>query len=681
MIDLNGAPLQDEATQPRRGGGGGGSGRISAEDIRERLNADVRGFVLWLYSGRAFLHRTEARIGNILGEAGTSLCIELSGNRVGQWYDHATDEGGDLISLYRGFMGYAGTQDFDRSLKEIAADYFHEIVLEQPAWQAARRTTPNEKIAVNKIKWGDKPREEEEVLGAPIATFNYLDADGNIIAAVTRYEPKTFRPWSFRVVDGEKKWMIGSPQVRPLYHLPEISKATEIVLVEGEGKADALAKFGVVTTSIMGGANAVDKTNWLPLAMKKICIWADNDAAGRAFAQAAIAKLTSIGCKIWVVPVPATKPEKWDCADCIKAGEDPMAILASAVEINGKPEGPPIYDYLDIRGIKSKPDPVWLIDGLVNERSLGFIYGPPGSLKTFIALGMALSFVTNQPKWWDRAINRNGAVIYLCREGVASLKFRIMAWEQFHSAETDDAPFFLIESNINFMKVEDINKLLVTVKAIVDKIQQPIAAVFVDTVSRVLPGAKENAQEDMSLFIAACDAVQQTFGCVVLGVHHTNKEGGFRGSTVMPGAGDFLIETRREAGAMTGSIFAAKIKDGEDGWEQGFRAEKIAVSSNKLSLVVVPVHDQGKREGVGWPDRTVCKEILAAIHDQWMSGKPWCYAANSSRAAVPNIAKRWNLKPDVAADILKTWTARDVIVEDIRDVHNHIKGYRKLCEI
>ena len=43
----------------------------------------------------------------------------------------------------------------------------------------------------------------------------------------------------------------------------------------------------------------------------------------------------------------------------------------------------------------------------------------------------------------------------------------------------------------------------------------------------------------------------------------------------MPGAGDFMIEVRREPGAMAGSIFAKKIKDGEDGWEQHFKVEKI----------------------------------------------------------------------------------------------------------
>src|SRR5258705_1428291 len=153
MIDFNNAPLQSELPPAYALLRSGEAGRISAEDIRSRLNEDARGFVVWLYSGRAFLYRTEARIGNLLGEAGTSLCVELSGNRAGSWFDHATDQGGDLISLYRGLMGYVGTSHFDRSLKEIVADFFHDPVeIEQPSWRSVRMTMPSEKIAANGIR-------------------------------------------------------------------------------------------------------------------------------------------------------------------------------------------------------------------------------------------------------------------------------------------------------------------------------------------------------------------------------------------------------------------------------------------------------------------------------------------------------------------------------------------------
>ena len=86
-------------------------------------------------------------------------------------------------------------------------------------------------------------------------------------------------------------------------------------------------------------------------------------------------------------------------------------------------------------------------------------------------------------------------------------------------------------------------------------------------------------------------------------------------------------------------------------------------------------------EGSSWPSREVCKEILAGIHEQWVRGKPWCHAPNSSRAAVANIAKRWNLKREVVTDILTSWTARGIIEEDTFDTKNHISGFRKLLDL
>jgi hypothetical protein len=343
-----------------------------------------------------------------------------------------------------------------------------------------------------------------------------------------------------------------------------------------------------------------------------------------------------------------------------------------------------LFEFLDIDQIMAMPNPTWLIDELINEQSLGFIFGPPGSLKTFIALDVVLSIAAKRVEWWGRTINQYGAVIYLCREGTRSLKFRIKAWELHRQTPVDGIPFYLIEKTINFMKAEDIGILLATLQTIAAKADKPIVAVVVDTVSRVLPGAKENLQEDMSLFVGACEAVQQRFNCVVIGVHHTNYAGGFRGSTVIPGAGDFLIKTQREPGAMTGSITIQKVKDGEDGKELPFQVVKVPLGDivGRSSLVVDLTDQPPKKQGSTiWPDMNVCRQILAAIDEQWWAGKPWCFAKNTSRAAVTNIVKRWQVKREVAKDILDTWNANGVIAEQVYDPKNHLIGYRKLIDI
>jgi hypothetical protein len=360
------------------------------------------------------------------------------------------------------------------------------------------------------------------------------------------------------------------------------------------------------------------------------------------------------------------------------SAEDFEASSAKAEE-QAKTDPGALFEFLNVLEIKNTPDPNWLIAGLAIEQALGFIYGPPGCLKTFIALGMGLSFAVGMPDWWGRKIERQGAVVYISSEGQSDLKFRIQAWEQKNQVLADDSPFYLIRQTINFMKPEDVGKLLATVQAIKDVAKTEIAAVFVDTVSRVLPGADENLQKDMTLFVAACDAVRQRFKATVIGVHHTSRNGNMRGSTVFPGAGDFLVEVNREEGAKHGSIKAAKIKAAEDGWEQHFTVEQVAIGDigGHTSLVVEPSVEAPKREGGdGWPDVNVLRQIIAAIDEQWTAGKPWCFASNSSRSAVANIAKRWRLKREIVADILATWTANDAIEEAERDTKNHIKGYR-----
>jgi hypothetical protein len=275
-------------------------------------------------------------------------------------------------------------------------------------------------------------------------------------------------------------------------------------------------------------------------------------------------------------------------------------------------------------------------------------------------------------------------VIYLSREGTHSLKFRIKAWELHRKVSTKGSLFHLIEKTINFMKGEDVGILLATLEDIAAKVG-PIAAVVVDTVSRVLPGADENLQKDMTMFIAGCDAVQQRFNCIVIGVHHTNKGGTMRGSTVLAGAGDFLLESRREKGAMVGVLFVEKVKDAADGQELPFKVTEVQVGGivPQTSLVVDPVEGPVPQDNADsdWPDLSICRDILVAIDEQWRKLQPWCHASNSSRCAATNIMNRWNLKRSTAVDMLAKWTARGIIDEVELSSKTHVKGYRKLLGI
>ena len=348
-----------------------------------------------------------------------------------------------------------------------------------------------------------------------------------------------------------------------------------------------------------------------------------------------------------------------------------------------------IFPFLDVDQIMDKPDPVWVIDGIINERALGFIFGPPSSLKTFIALDLALSMAARLPTWWNRGINRHGAVVYLCREGTSSFKKRIQAWEIHRKCAARGQPFYLIEHPCNFMDAADVGKAVATIKAIMAVAGVPVAAVMVDTVSRVLPGAEENLQKDMTLFVRACELIQLEFQCIVIGVHHTNKNGGIRGSSVIPGAGDFLLETRRETGMEAGVMVLQKVKDGEDGIELPFKMTRVDLPGivARQSLVVDPEGD-AKPAGAasaagtdGLPDRTVCLEILAALDVAWLNKVPWCRAANGQRPAIDMIMGRWQLQREPVKRLLSLWLANGVIEIEVYDKKNKVSGYRKISNL
>jgi hypothetical protein len=528
ILDFNNAKRQDEQRK----------GDISAESIRDRLNADATGFVDWLFSGRALCRGGRARVGDVSGTPGASLSISLSGPDVGLWKDHATDEGGDLIELFRANQGYSGTADFVLSLKEIARDYLGDAIeVEQPTW----RPTPVQKIEAAKAKLGTKPRADMQELGAPVATYKYFDTHGNLLASVVRHEPdgtregKTFRPWCYR----SGKWVQGAPDLRPLYQLPSVATSPTVVLVEGEGKADALHSVGVVATSAMQGARApIEKTDWSPLAGKTVVIWPDNDEPGLSYARDASAKLVSIGCRVKVVPV-ADKPAKWDAGDCVAEGGDVGAILSTAVEVASQPK--PRIRILDLDDLENLAPPSFLIDDVLTEGGLSVLWGRSGGMKSFVALDMAMCIAAGIP-WHGRPV-RQGLVVYLAAEGSHGLGRRAIGWRRTRGRDLPKPAFKLIPHSVALTS-DDLDAMVAAILALG---VMPVL-IIIDTLARTFGAGDENKQADMNAYVSAADRLREATGANVLIVHHSgvHEDKRERGSNVLRGAADTVIKVSRK---------------------------------------------------------------------------------------------------------------------------------------
>ena len=364
-------------------------------------------------------------------------------------------------------------------------------------------------------------------------------------------------------------------------------------------------------------------------------------------------------------------------------------------EFNLKPEqistlmrDPSVFRTLTIQEIYDLPDPRYLIKDLLIENGLCFVYGAPGCCKTFIVLDMALSIAAGLPDWWEKPIERSGPVLYISSEGVTDMKFRIKAWSENNGLGAPPLPFRLLDESMNFMNEEDIDKLIRTIDKAIQGMEGEVPVLIViDTVSRVLPGADENLQKDMTLFIRACDRIKAKFGCCTLGVHHTGRQGAnMRGSTVFDGAADGSFLIAREEGAMEGQIMAKKIKSAPDGWTWDFGIHLTPLISGNTSLTVTRMFDATTKKdnepvrshtdfgntqetgrihvGGKKRDAVLCFNILNALQDDFEDGRGWSMAKNTSRDFRKNMHTLFKIEHKEAEEIIDDWYARRIISEE-----------------
>ncbi|APR98571.1 AAA family ATPase [Wolbachia endosymbiont of Folsomia candida] len=275
---------------------------LSSQNLKAQLLQNLRSCLSYLLPNGVF-RGDKFYVGDVYGNKGKSLVVELSGSKAGLWKDFEKDEGGDILDLWAAVH------------RKNARTEFPEVMASIAEW-----------LGKTHIKEYKNVEYLEKYL---TCSWNYYDENNQVIVIVNRFDPpgrkKEYRPFDVKTLSYE------APNQRPLYNIPGILKSDRIVLVEGEKCAEALIKHGITATTAMSGANAdAKKTDWTPLKGKHVVIWPDNDKSGKNYADNSARKLLEIGvASLAVLEIPQGKPEKWDAADCVGEGIDVKEFLAS----------------------------------------------------------------------------------------------------------------------------------------------------------------------------------------------------------------------------------------------------------------------------------------------------------------------------------------------------------------
>lgn len=280
----------------------------------------------------------------------------------GRYLCHACGAKGDIFSFYGQLRNLNG--DFPAVLKGIANDF--GISVEQK---------PQSKI---------------------VKIYDYTDGSGKLLHQTVRFEPKSFKQ---RRPDGKGGWIWNLQGIEPvLYRLPEVLKAQEILLVEGEKDADSLHALGMVATTAPMGAG-----KWRPsyneyLKCKDIALLPDNDTAGQDHMLKVAESLYGTAESIKILNLPDL-PDKGDVSDFIESFPDKeTAAERLSILIESCPVWEPakkeasgldraILDIDEFLKIEI-PERQAYLNPWLKEGSIGLVSGWRGVGKTFFGLGV-----------------------------------------------------------------------------------------------------------------------------------------------------------------------------------------------------------------------------------------------------------------------------------------------------
>lgn len=201
---------------------------------------------------------------------------------TGEYYCHGCGEKGHAFNFFSKIKGLDIRQDFPKILKGIAEDF---------------------SISLN------------ENQSRFVEAYDYTDEAGNLLFQVCRYEPKRFQQ---RRRDAAGNWVYSLNGVRRvLYNLPEVLKAQEVIIVEGEKDVETLRSMGFTATTSSCGAGKWRSEYSESLRDKYVVLIPDNDQPGRDHMNMIASELQGIARSIKIVDL-SDLQDKGDVSDWVK---------------------------------------------------------------------------------------------------------------------------------------------------------------------------------------------------------------------------------------------------------------------------------------------------------------------------------------------------------------------------
>jgi hypothetical protein len=175
----------------------------------------------------------------------------------------------------------------------------------------------------------------------------------------------------------------------------------------------------------------------------------------------------------------------------------------------------------------------WLVEGLWGWPAVGFVAGTPKSMKTWMALELAVAVASGQPCLGRYPVKKRGHVLLYAAEDTAeAIRDRVAAIAAARHIDLDTLGIGLITvPTLRLDNEEHRRRLRATVAAIRPRL------LILDPLVR-LHGGDENSSADISSLLDFLRTLQREHEVAVLVVHHVRKSPASQPGQALRGSGD-----------------------------------------------------------------------------------------------------------------------------------------------
>jgi len=255
-------------------------------------------------------------------------------------------------------------------------------------------------------------------------------------------------------------------------------------------------------------------------------------------------------------------------------------------------------------------EPDWLIEGMVEVKSYGLIFGESGSYKSFVAMDWAFC-VAAGVDWCGRKV-RQGPVLYMFGEGGGGIKRRFDALGKKYGMNVNDLPIYYDDDPPAIIELDEV---MARTEDIAADMPLPPILVIIDTLNTAFGGGDENNTADMTAFNQGAHRLKMSCGAAVIPVHHSGlgDKDRSRGSSALHGRLDHEYQCVKNDVHMI--LTCKKMKDAEFPQPIHFEFKQVEIGKHGIIPLVSGYldHSEPEEKAGKYSEKTL--DLMAILAD------------------------------------------------------------------